>query len=43
MSRFAGKGLAGFLQKPYELQALAAKLREVLSRSPARERPADAS
>ncbi len=29
-SRFAGKGLAGFIQKPYRSSALAAKLREVL-------------
>jgi PAS domain S-box-containing protein len=28
--RFRGKGLAGFIQKPYELEALQAKLREVL-------------
>ena len=30
-SRFAGKGLAGFLQKPYRAQELIAKVREVLS------------
>lgn len=29
--RFAGLGLAGFLQKPYRLESLAAKLREVLT------------
>ena len=28
--RFVGKGLAGFIQKPYELQKLAAILRRVL-------------
>ena len=30
--RFAGKGIVGFIQKPYELQALAATLREALAR-----------
>ena len=29
--RFAGKGLAGFLQKPYTAAALAAKIQSVLS------------
>jgi PAS domain S-box-containing protein len=28
--RFVGKGLAGFIQKPYQTQALAAKLRDIL-------------
>jgi len=28
--RFLGKGLAGFIQKPYQLAYLTAKLREVL-------------
>jgi CheY-like chemotaxis protein len=28
--RFAGKGLAGFMQKPYTVATLRAKLREVL-------------
>jgi PAS domain S-box-containing protein len=28
--RFAGKGLAGFIQKPYQMAELAAKLKEVL-------------
>jgi len=31
VSRFAGKGLAGFIQKPYDAAALAAKLKEVLA------------
>lgn len=31
--RFVGKGLAGFIQKPYQLGNLQAKLREVLLRS----------
>jgi PAS domain S-box-containing protein len=30
VTRFAGKGLAGFLQKPYQLSALETKLRELL-------------
>ncbi len=30
VNRFAGKGLAGFIQKPYQVASLAAKLREVL-------------
>jgi hypothetical protein len=30
ISRFAGKGLAGFIQKPYRPAQLAEKLREVL-------------
>ncbi len=29
-SRFVGRGLTAFLQKPYQLKSLAAKLREVL-------------
>jgi CheY-like chemotaxis protein len=29
--RFVGKGLGGFLQKPFQLRTLAAKLREVLT------------
>lgn len=33
MQRFVGKGLAGFLQKPYTLAALTRKLREVLHRT----------
>jgi len=36
--RFRGKGLAGFIQKPYELEALQAKLREVLTGSATRSR-----
>jgi len=28
--RFAGKGLSGFIQKPYDLASLAEKLRAVL-------------
>jgi DNA-binding NtrC family response regulator len=31
VNRFAGKGLAGFIQKPYRLNTLADKLKEVLS------------
>ena len=31
-TRFAGKGLAGFIQKPYSLGTLTAKVREVLAR-----------
>ncbi len=31
--RFVGKGLAGFIEKPYQAPLLLAKLREVLSRS----------
>jgi two-component system cell cycle sensor histidine kinase/response regulator CckA len=31
--RFAGKGLAGFLQKPYRAATLAEKLREVIPAS----------
>jgi len=34
-SRFVGLGLAGFLQKPYRLQDLAAKLHEVMGRQEA--------
>jgi len=34
--RFVGKGLAGFLQKPYTFAALADKLREVLERTPSK-------
>ena len=30
IQRFAGKGLAGFIQKPYQLATSRAKLREVL-------------
>ena len=30
VQRFVGKGLAGFLQKPYQLSSLRQKLREVL-------------
>ena len=29
-SRFVGKGLAGFIQKPYRLVELKAKIREIL-------------
>jgi len=36
--RFAAKGLAGFIQKPYQLEALIRKLREVLE-SPGRDAP----
>ena len=32
MQRFANEALAGALEKPYQLQALCAKLREVLAR-----------
>ena len=32
--RFAGKGLAGFIQKPFTADALAAKVRDVLARAP---------
>jgi PAS domain S-box-containing protein len=32
VSRFAGKGLAGFVQKPYTSEELLAKIREVLAR-----------
>ena len=28
--RFVGKGLAGFIQKPYRFSTLSAKLREIL-------------
>jgi PAS domain S-box-containing protein len=31
--RFAGKGLAGFLQKPYKADDLAGKVREIISRA----------
>ena len=31
IARFVGKGLAGFLEKPYRIDALMAKVREVLS------------
>ena len=31
LDRFAGRGLAGFLQKPFSLDALAAKLQQVLA------------
>jgi hypothetical protein len=30
VQRFAGKGLAGFIQKPYTAAALAEKVKEVL-------------
>ncbi|MBN1344693.1 MAG: PAS domain S-box protein [Phycisphaerae bacterium] len=30
INRFAGKGLAGFIQKPYELRKLIAKMRQIL-------------
>ena len=33
-NRFTGKGLAGFIQKPYKPTALVEKLREVLMRNP---------
>lgn len=33
-SRFVGKGLAGFIQKPFKAQELEAKLREILSPGP---------
>ena len=32
ISRFAGKGLAGFVQKPYTTDELLAKIREVLGK-----------
>ena len=32
VQRFAGKGLAGFIQKPYTAAALAGKVKEVLTR-----------
>ena len=32
VNRFAGKGLAGFVQKPYTSEELLAKIREVLAR-----------
>ncbi len=31
--RFAGKGLAGFIQKPFTAAALAQKVKEVLARN----------
>jgi DNA-binding NarL/FixJ family response regulator len=31
VQRFAGKGLAGFIQKPYTAAALAEKVKEVLA------------
>jgi two-component system, cell cycle sensor histidine kinase and response regulator CckA len=31
VQRFAGKGLAGFIQKPYTSMALARKVKEILS------------
>jgi two-component system cell cycle sensor histidine kinase/response regulator CckA len=31
LQRFAGKGLAGFIQKPYSAAALAEKVKEVLA------------
>ena len=34
VQRFAGKGLAGFIQKPYAAAALAEKIKEVLTRAP---------
>ena len=34
VQRFAGKGLAGFLQKPYTAASLAEKVREVLRQAP---------
>ncbi len=39
--RFAGRGLAGFLQKPYVLEGLAGKLNEVLNRPEAASPPAE--
>jgi PAS domain S-box-containing protein len=32
--RFRGAGLAGFIEKPYRMEALSAKLREALARAP---------
>jgi len=32
--QFVGKGLAGFIQKPYQLKTMAEKIREVLARGP---------
>jgi two-component system, cell cycle sensor histidine kinase and response regulator CckA len=40
IKRFTGKGLAGFMQKPYEERALLAKLREILEPLPAPSSPA---
>ena len=36
VQRFAGKGLAGFIQKPYTASSLAEKVKEVLRSAPAR-------
>ena len=37
--RFAGKGLAGFIQKPYQMAALSKKLQEILENPPAAMEP----
>jgi two-component system cell cycle sensor histidine kinase/response regulator CckA len=34
INRFVGKGLAGFIQKPFQVETLAAELRRVLGESP---------
>ncbi len=34
INRFVGKGLAGFVQKPFQVETLAAELRRVLSETP---------
>ena len=34
INRFAGKGLAGFIQKPFKADSLRAKIQEALSASP---------
>jgi CheY-like chemotaxis protein len=34
VSRFAGKGLAGFIQKPYRMESLAEKLRKAVNAAP---------
>jgi two-component system cell cycle sensor histidine kinase/response regulator CckA len=39
LQRFQGKGLAGFLQKPYKGSALAQKVAEVLAKAPAAQAP----
>ena len=39
-ARFAGKGLAGFVEKPYTLDILRDKLREALEQTPAVAGPA---
>jgi PAS domain S-box-containing protein len=41
MRRFAGRGLAGFIQKPYSAAALAAKMRSVLQPEPQGEAPVE--